>query len=711
MAAKCSGEEDPAVCPACDDLVSELRALWCGHSLCDVCLTRYREQKDALHCPFCWSKYTGEPRPNLAMKEQTLQKLNLELLCNRHLMQFNRYCTDDEQLVCGSCLMDREHSGHDFWAIGKAASQRKREVSVEHEGVPDRLPALPSIFSGRGSSNSGRRRRTPTGKKRIAIKDIVCLPKDTSSTNGRWKVPRGRDREKLSLQGLIGKIHINSAWSPEQVRAEISSLFKDAFGQTDQMEFKFLQCLPGARCLMIPRTSSTFVWNGSEVLSLCGQGALYILSESDLREVEIVLSDDSSAELSPPRTRRRVEAPSNEDSHHSRQKDCVVIAIDPQEVEADQRSGNSSNQFADFVSIPSDEEDEIQEAVLESLHSDDSQIPAFIRPEDSLSPEEISGILTAHSEKVVVPPARRVFISRKAVWDTAIEQFRRRTFTNKQGLINVTFTCDEREEDAIDDGGPRREFFRLLGKAIFEDSGGFQETRNGFVPRLNIALVSNGTFRVIGQMISTILVQGGQPPSFLAPGIVDYFLTGNMTQTQVTYDDIPEVDIRESLSKIEKSNSEAELEEALDGCDWRFSIEGLPSSVTLANKSGFVRCATVYWAIMYRKSCLDELAQGMSHYEIIDLLRRHQGMRVLLDFQRTSIDADTVAGLFRPSYSVIGSNRRIKEELMVVRFKDFLLSIENRELLERLEEHKDLTAKQKEFISILTPAKQQFKDL
>ena len=78
----------------------------------------------------------------------------------------------------------------------------------------------------------------------------------------------------------------------------------------------------------------------------------------------------------------------------------------------------------------------------------------------------------------------------------------------------------------------------------------------------------------------------------------------------------------------------------------------------------------------------------------------------------------------------------MKEELMVVRFKDFLGSIEGKyvnmvittvvsfkvrndihlayiclclfvyvdgELLERLEEHTDLTAKQKEFISVLNP--------
>lgn len=53
-------------------------------------------------------------------------------------------------------------------------------------------------------------------------------------------------------------------------------------------------------------------------------------------------------------------------------------------------------------------------------------------------------------------------------------------------------------------------------------------------------------------------------------------------------------------------------------------------------------------------------------------------MRALLDLQCLSSNADTVASLFKPSYSVIGSNRRAKEELVVVRFKDFLQCIESK---------------------------------
>ena len=41
-------------------------------------------------------------------------------------------------------------------------------------------------------------------------------------------------------------------------------------------------------------------------------------------------------------------------------------------------------------------------------------------------------------------------------------------------------------------------------------------------------------------------------------------------------------------------------------------------------------------------------------------------------------EADFVAGILKPSYSVLGSNRRAKEELMVVKFREFLQCVESK---------------------------------
>lgn len=92
-----------------------------------------------------------------------------------------------------------------------------------------------------------------------------------------------------------------------------------------------------------------------------------------------------------------------------------------------------------------------------------------------MTKEEIIGIVRAHSERVVTAAYRPIYISRGNVWITALRQFSRRRFAESTDMLYVTFANDEdTNEDAEDLGGPRREFFRLLGKAVFKDSGAFE---------------------------------------------------------------------------------------------------------------------------------------------------------------------------------------------------------------------------------------------
>ena len=61
--------------------------------------------------------------------------------------------------------------------------------------------------------------------------------------------------------------------------------------------------------------------------------------------------------------------------------------------------------------------------------------------------------------------------------------------------------------------------------------------------------MQNGVYRTIGKM-STIIVQGGEPPAFLAPHIVDYIVTEDILQVHVTPDDIADAELRDSLKKV-----------------------------------------------------------------------------------------------------------------------------------------------------------------
>ncbi|KAL3976407.1 hypothetical protein ACER0C_022293 [Sarotherodon galilaeus] len=292
---------------------------------------------------------------------------------------------------------------------------------------------------------------------------------------------------------------------------------------------------------------------------------------------------------------------------------------------------------AEFVPICLEEDEALEEAIQRSLlEESDRQSEVFKK----LSKEEIEDLLRAHREKVITPGTRQLHISRANVWSTALRQFKRPKFAESCEMLYVTFASDEHdtEEDAADLGGRRREFFRLLVKAIFQDSGAFEATPNGCTLKFNILHLQNGVYRSIGRMLSTIIVQGGEAPAFLSPHVVDYIVSGDILQVHLTPDDIGDPELRENLKKSQ-------------------------------------HC--LYLAVLQRQSCFDQLTDGLSYYGF-------------------------TAGVLRPSYSVLGSNRRVREELMVVKFREFPQCVENKELRDALGE-RTLTKDEEAFVKALRP--------
>ena len=87
--------------------------------------------------------------------------------------------------------------------------------------------------------------------------------------------------------------------------------------------------------------------------------------------------------------------------------------------------------------------------------------------------EEINGIIAAFQSEAVTGPVRRIVVSRRNVWTSASAVWQMASFQNRKGEILVKFVGDHDPEPSVDQGGPRREFFRLLSKAILVSSGLF----------------------------------------------------------------------------------------------------------------------------------------------------------------------------------------------------------------------------------------------
>ncbi len=76
----------------------------------------------------------------------------------------------------------------------------------------------------------------------------------------------------------------------------------------------------------------------------------------------------------------------------------------------------------------------------------------------------------------------------------------------------------------MDDGGPRREFFSILMRDAFSKSGLFSGWPENVLPIHSIQGVADNHFYVIGKMISTSIVQGGQPPLCFSRAAADFIV-------------------------------------------------------------------------------------------------------------------------------------------------------------------------------------------
>ena len=116
-------------------------------------------------------------------------------------------------------------------------------------------------------------------------KDIVCLPHTYNGTGGIGgiTIPRGKRHAELGRQGLIGKIRLSSDMTEEEIMREIHSVFAKQMKNDMEFPFTFLQCTGGgAKTLTPAQVSPSWTWTAQQVVSLGGQGSIYILANVEV---------------------------------------------------------------------------------------------------------------------------------------------------------------------------------------------------------------------------------------------------------------------------------------------------------------------------------------------------------------------------------------------------------------------------------------------
>lgn len=68
--------------------------------------------------------------------------------------------------------------------------------------------------------------------------------------------------------------------------------------------------------------------------------------------------------------------------------------------------------------------------------------------------------------------------------------------------------------------------------------------------------------------------------------------------------------------EVDQAATKDELEQAVESCDWRYQIKGLPNPVSMDNKDVFVQNAILFHVLIQRQSCYDQLVEGLKYYKV-----------------------------------------------------------------------------------------------
>ncbi|XP_049325126.1 G2/M phase-specific E3 ubiquitin-protein ligase [Astyanax mexicanus] len=160
----------------------------------------------------------------------------------------------------------------------------------------------------------------------------------------------------------------------------------------------------------------------------------------------------------------------------------------------------------------------------------------------------------------LAPTANQINVLHDEEFECALRAFNRPTFDPESKLDIVFIDEDGRGEGAVDDGGPTREFCRLLmgklqGHQIFE---GPPEERTLALD--SIALHTN-TYKSVGQMLSVCLIHGGVSPNFFSKRLFSQVF--GLPSGPATIEDVVDHGLRAKLEKINSADTLDDAREAV----------------------------------------------------------------------------------------------------------------------------------------------------
>ncbi|KAJ8015789.1 hypothetical protein DPEC_G00029790 [Dallia pectoralis] len=527
-----------------------------------------------------------------------------------------------------------------------------------------------------GGWSSKSRKRPSAPNHPTFLKDVILLPSSSCD-----QVCKHKTRKKLHDRGFIlNAFEMYKSWDSRTVIMEMKEAFKEKIPMDSRIEL-LMAC--GTK-LVAPKLHSGQELSGLMIHKIFKSKAIYVRPSNDLPcKLDSTDSEDSVIEL-------------DEDSNRSASYDLRTTSASPVSLATRGRNSRSQNASTRQVcvarraranqpspQVPSDQPSPQMpsDQPPPQVPSDQSSPQVTIDFECDNSVSQSPLVSDNYDRYLSIMGALPDLSSDEEVNEAilaSLESHPTSEHDTPAQEMCVKFSDDLGvDEEAVDLGGQRREFLRLLIEALAHSQ--MFEGREG---NANLALESSALredkYFFAGQAIAVSLVHGGPAPGFFSSSLYAS-LTGRSVKPEI--EEISDSDIYAKIKKVSECTSFDELEQAIEPLtDYLANAGCLRPLKHIEDKDLLVEDVIMFQVVHRVSGAFQRFQDGMKTLGVLDAIRMHpDAFRPLFCHEPTPRTADILEQLFEIRLSEVGSNKRRAEECVVAFWRDYLLDVEEQE--------------------------------
>nr|XP_055073116.1 uncharacterized protein LOC129453083 [Misgurnus anguillicaudatus] len=313
--------------------------------------------------------------------------------------------------------------------------------------------------------------------------------------------------------------------------------------------------------------------------------------------------------------------------------------------------------------------------------SPSAQEPIILDEQEMVSGIDLQTILKKMVSKVnrsFCPTSNQINVCRDNVLLCSLRAFKRKFF-NPEAKLDVVFVDeDDNGEGAVDEGGPTREYLRLLMRAVHQ-SIIFEGHEKDRQLSLDTRALQTKLYMWVAKMIAVCVVHGGIGPHFFSERLF-HQICGIPTHP-ATVDEVGDHTFREQLIKIKETTTVQEANSAIAEAADSLSIIGALRHVSsLKEKDSLVQSAADFFVNGRLATALDQFVEGLKTLGLLEELRKNPVVFYnMFVSEEIPLQAKDLCTLFEVDFSVQGSNRRDRENMTICFWRDWLIDIEEGE--------------------------------